>query len=751
MKVKKIVLALVFFVALGLVFGISTPKAQAVTEAELRAQIQALQAQLAQLRTQLAQLQGTQATWCHNFNANLKIGMGGSEVRALQTALQKEGLYSKAITGMFDLNTASAVVGFQEKYASEILAPWGLSHGTGFVGRTTRLKLNELYGCGITPPPHPTTPSIHVLSPNGGEKWEVGKSYTIRWDASPQVAKVDISLQKEGTSYFKFIARNVIASSGQYNWKIDVPTGRYKLYIGTTPSWGTHAYDFSDNYFSIVSPSTPYIHVLSPNGGEKLIAGRTYTIKWGSEGVKFVNIDVVKENHAWSIVQRVPASRGRYSWIIPSNFEIDDTYKVHVWEANIPPEVEDWSDNYFSIVPPSTPYIHVLSPNGGEEWVKGNTYDIRWTSAGVENVNINLVSYKGGTSSKRIATLVSASLGKYSWTIPENSNSGERCYKIKIWGGIEPYPTTVSDESDDYFSIASSEISCTDTDGGKDYYIKGSATDRYSRAWADRCINTDELSEVFCSEKNTVDAVRYTCPYGCKDGACQPGITVLSPNGGEKWEAGKTYEIRWNSTGVDTVMIELNKGNQGYWHLAYNLPASLGRYTWKIPDTQILGDNYKIKVIGQGNGAGIEDTSDNYFSIVPPTTPSIHVLSPNGGEKWEAGKIYEITWASAGIDKVAICVNYGGGCLELGGISTTGIDASLGKFSWWIDPNAPYIPGGNLKIRVYDVRKTIFDESDDYFSIVSSGVGLESVRDQLASVSNAVSRLVEKIEEWLKR
>ncbi len=86
------------------------------------------------------------------ITAELKKGDKGYEVKILQTWLTKEGVYNGAIGGNFGPLTEAAVIRFQERYASEILAPRGLSKGTGIVDSDTRIKLNELYGdSGIKP------------------------------------------------------------------------------------------------------------------------------------------------------------------------------------------------------------------------------------------------------------------------------------------------------------------------------------------------------------------------------------------------------------------------------------------------------------------------------------------------------------------------------------------------------------------------------------------------------------------------
>jgi len=78
----------------------------------------------------------------------LKLGDRGYEIELLQMWLKQDAVvYPEGkVTGFFGNLTKAAVTRFQEKYASEILAPQGLTNGTGEVDFYTRMKLNELYG-----------------------------------------------------------------------------------------------------------------------------------------------------------------------------------------------------------------------------------------------------------------------------------------------------------------------------------------------------------------------------------------------------------------------------------------------------------------------------------------------------------------------------------------------------------------------------------------------------------------------------
>ena len=67
---------------------------------------------------------------------------------------------------------------------------------------------------------------------------------------------------------------------------------------------------------------------------------------------------------------------------------------------------------------------------------------------------------------------------------------------------------------------------CVDTDGGKNYNLKGTVTPADSGAVKeDRCTGTptvspNQLKEYFCNPDGSRGEEYYDCPNGCNDGAC---------------------------------------------------------------------------------------------------------------------------------------------------------------------------------------------------------------------------------------
>ncbi|MDP2664605.1 MAG: peptidoglycan-binding domain-containing protein [bacterium] len=112
----------------------------------LQGQFVFLQSEIARVLAQLQAL-GAGPASCTSFQKNLFLGMKSSEVECLQKFLKSQGaqVYPEGlVTGYFGPLTRNAVIRFQEKYASEVLAPLGFQGGTGYVGPRTRMKMNEL-------------------------------------------------------------------------------------------------------------------------------------------------------------------------------------------------------------------------------------------------------------------------------------------------------------------------------------------------------------------------------------------------------------------------------------------------------------------------------------------------------------------------------------------------------------------------------------------------------------------------------
>lgn len=128
------------------------------------------------------------------FKSTLSVGSRGEEVTELQKCLANPpaggpDIYPEGkITGYFGSQTKAAVIRFQEKYAKDILEPFGLKSGTGQVKAKTREKLNEV--CFEKPEEKiplkfslitVDQPTLKKVAENLKEQWEkVGAQITIK-------------------------------------------------------------------------------------------------------------------------------------------------------------------------------------------------------------------------------------------------------------------------------------------------------------------------------------------------------------------------------------------------------------------------------------------------------------------------------------------------------------------------------------------------------------------------------------------
>ncbi len=87
---------------------------------------------------------GASTTCTDLLTKNMRFGMRGDDVKALQSFLNTTEGESLPVTGYFGAMTRAAVSRFQAKYAAQVLTPLGLKAPTGIVGPATRAFINTL-------------------------------------------------------------------------------------------------------------------------------------------------------------------------------------------------------------------------------------------------------------------------------------------------------------------------------------------------------------------------------------------------------------------------------------------------------------------------------------------------------------------------------------------------------------------------------------------------------------------------------
>ncbi len=417
--------------------------------------------------------------------------------------------------------------------------------------------------------------SLKIVAPNGGESWEAGTAKQIKW-FSAGLDSVRIEYTTNNGQRWNLIAIDK-KNTGIYYWE-PVPNAPSTLAkVRILDAKDGLASTESANTFTILPE--PIIKVLTPNGGEKVIAGASRRIEWITENIENVKIAYTSNNgYNWNTIIESTPSTGFYTWNPVPNIN-SNLCKIRIYDAK-DGEPNDVSDSVFTITNQLSKSVKVVSPNGGERWIAGSTQEIKWEADGVQNIKIEYTTNSGVTWNAVVASTPNTK--SFSWQSVPNVTS-DNC-RIRVSDASDP---TFFDESDNYYSMTPT-----------------------------------------------------------------PTVKVTVPNGGEFWQSGSNQEIRWVSENIPNVKIEFTSDGGANWSTIVASTPSIGTYTWNnIPNMTSL--QCKIRITDAKYGSPT-DQSDANFTISNLVTKTIKVLSPNGGEDWEAGTQQNITWQSSSVNKVKI-------------------------------------------------------------------------------------------------
>ena len=120
-------------------------------------------------------------------------------------------------------------------------------------------------------------------------------------------------------------------------------------------------------------------------------------------------------------------------------------------------------------------------------------------------------------------------------------------------------------------------------------------------------------------------------------------------------------------------------------------------------------------------------------------SPSITITAPNGGERWQIGQTYPVTWNSVNVDR-DVFVSIKNETTDKVTSSVAPVPVKDGSYSFTIDPS-DYTVGDRYKATVGygQDENRVSDSSDNYFSISVADSSVDSIGSASSVSSNTTA------------
>ncbi|MCE5252019.1 T9SS type A sorting domain-containing protein, partial [bacterium] len=483
------------------------------------------------------------------------------------------------------------------------------------------------------------------------------------------------------------------------------------IYVGSTKDLCLYA-------FALETSGTRILTIISPNGGEKLAANKTFAIIWEASNVKLITIEYsVNNGQNWmGVATQVNAEAGKYDWMVPETLsdnclvrlinEADTSmiarssavFEILLPTAGIDPDassaytdppdlyagekttvvitLNDKDGNPVLGIPVTDIVVKVLGSNGTAEKVDLSFDKAQSDATGIIGVTFSstvpgikeiVVTVRG----IELTTRPSVEFYEPFITVwyPNEFEEWQAGGEYDIWwesGGVKSVDIWFTPDSGIHWNVIAENV---DASLG---YFTWSIPANLDVPQCYISVGDSGNDQLYDNSDQAIAIV----PSGQ-----EAMISLSSPQGGENWAAGSSHVIRWNSSGVSNVKLEYTTDNGTNWTVIIaSLPASAGTYAWTVPDTPSAQCLVRVS---DAENADQNDASNAPFTIFRVTgEKSIELVSPVGGELWEAGKIYPIVWNAVNVTEVSIVYSINLG--ETWDIVKLRADANTGSFKWLI-------------------------------------------------------------------
>jgi len=267
--------------------------------------------------------------------------------------------------------------------------------------------------------------------------------------------------------------------------------------------------------------------------------------------------------------------------------------------------------------------LTVNSPNGGEKWAVGTVQRIDWKKDKKgSNVIIRVITRKKLTD---VVVLKTKNDGSHSWKIPSSFKTGKN-YKIDVQSFTGHYACAYWSDYLTYQPSWGRAIVSKKNDGLNKFVTCWNSAG--GNAAKDQCWSSCVSKYGTCSVidvdgnvcKSTATAYDSSDKYftitkaGGGGGGGGSSLKVSTPNGGESWTTGKSYDLKWSKGNAGAnVKIELLKSGKASLTISKKTKND-GKHKWKVPSSVKTGSKYKIRITSSTKKT-VTDSSDKNFTI----------------------------------------------------------------------------------------------------------------------------------------
>jgi hypothetical protein len=521
---------------------------------------------------------------------------------------------------------------------------------------------------------------IRVVSPNGGEHWTPGETYTVRWCADGPCGdhvRIDLYQYEQLCSTLTEAAPNC----GTFAWTAGAcgagSTG-YRIRVSSVES---DRYDESNAPFSIsVEPPPPActIALVTPVGEERFEIGSPIAVEWSGSATccDSVLVELLHDGSACDTLLTDASHSGTLSWTAVACAADSEGYAIRVTEqCNGSTNANARAFTLYPPAPGPQPCaLEITSPNGGEEYIAGGNVPITWSRTGVCSGNVQVELLQDGVVCATIAASTPND-GGFAWTAARCG--GDTGYRIRVTDPVGGE----ADESDAPFTVlAPCSITLTAPDGGEQWIEGEPATITWQSAGA--CGDSVDIRLARaggpCGElavrvpdtgsftwpaaarcDNERDGYRVTITgtaagSGASDASAgdfrildaavahECTLSYLGPAGGGTYCPGDPVQVAWSENGEcsPTVKIELLRHGSVCATIA---PATDndGAFVWAAAPCAGDASGYLIRITDPASQKTVAGTTP--FSVRPVCAIDLGLLDDSD---FCAGELVELTWTS---------------------------------------------------------------------------------------------------------